>query len=129
VSRLEVAAWSALAQGKRDEALSLMRSAADAEDKTEKHIVTPGRIVPARELLGEMLLELKRPADALKEFEASQVREPERFRGYYGAAQAAAQSGDKAKATRYFTKLVAMAGQGTPRPELAQARAFLSTSP
>jgi len=129
VSRLEVAAWTALAQGKRDEALSLMRSAADAEDKTEKHIVTPGRIMPARELLGEMLLELKQPAEALKEFEASQVREPERFRGYYGAAQAAAQSGDKAKATRYYTKLVAMAGQGTPRPEIVQARAFLSTSP
>jgi tetratricopeptide (TPR) repeat protein len=129
VSRLEVAAWSALAQGKPDEALSLMRSAADAEDKTEKHIVTPGRILPARELLGDMLLELKRPADALKEFEASQLREPERFRGYYGAAQAAAQSGDKAKAKRYFTKLVAMAGQGTSRPEIVQARAFLNTNP
>jgi len=129
VSRLEVAAWSALAQGKRDEALTLMRSAADAEDKTEKHIVTPGRILPARELLGEMLLELKRPADALKEFEASQAREPERFRGYYGAAQAAAQSGDTAKAKRYFAKLVAMAGQGSPRPELVQARAYISASP
>jgi len=129
VSRLGVAAWTALAQGKRDEALSLMRSAADTEDKSEKHIVTPGRIVPARELLGEMLLELKRPADALKEFEASQVREPERFRGYYGAAQAAAQSGDQAKAKRNFTKLVDMAGQGTPRPELVQARAFLRANP
>jgi hypothetical protein len=68
-----------------------MRSAADVEDRSEKHIVTPGRIVPARELLGEMLLALKRPAEALKEFEASRLREPERFRGYYGAAQAAAQ--------------------------------------
>ncbi len=129
VSRLGVAAWTALAQGKRDDGLSLMRSAADAEDKNEKHIVTPGRIVPARELLGEMMLELKRPAEALKEFEASQVREPERFRGYYGAAQAAAQSGDKTKAKRYFTKLVEMAGQGTPRAELVQARAFLSANP
>jgi tetratricopeptide (TPR) repeat protein len=129
VSRLGVAAWAALAQGKRDEALSLMRSAADAEDKSEKHIVTPGRILPARELLGEMLLELKRPAEALKEFEASQVREPERFRGYYGAGQAAAQSGDKTKAKRSFTKLVEMAGQGAPRPEIVQARAFLSANP
>jgi len=129
VSRLGVAAWTALAQGKRDDALSLMRSAADAEDKTEKHIVTPGRIVPARELLGDMLLELKRPGEALKEFEASQVREPERFRGYYGAAQAAAQSGDQAKAKRYFTKLVDMAGQGTPRPEVVQAGAFLRANP
>ncbi|MEW5943352.1 MAG: hypothetical protein AB1710_05800 [Pseudomonadota bacterium] len=129
VSRLGAAAWTALARGKHDEALSLMRSAANIEDKNEKHIVTPGRIVPARELLGEMLLELKRPADALKEFEASQVREPERFRGYYGAAQAAAQNGDKAKAKRYFARLVEVAGQGTARPELARARAFLAANP
>lgn len=129
VNRLGAAAWTALAQGKRDEALSLMHSAADMEDKNEKHIVTPGRIVPARELLGEMLLELKRPADALKEFEASFMREPERFRGYYGAAQAAAQSGDKVKAKRYFECLMKIAGQSTARPELAQARAFLAANP
>jgi len=129
VSRLGAAAWTALALGKREEALGLMRSAADIEDKNEKHIVTPARIVPARELLGEMLLELKRPADALKEFEASHVREPERFRGYVGAAQAAAQSGDKAKAKRYFARLVELAGQSTARPELAQARAFLAANP
>ncbi len=129
VSRLGAAAWTALALGKREEALGLMRSAADIEDKNEKHIVTPARIVPARELLGEMLLELKRPADALKEFEASHVREPQRFRGYVGAAQAAAQSGDKAKAKRYFARLVELAGQGTARPELAQARAFLAANP
>ena len=119
----------ALAQSKPDEALSLMRRAADIEDKNEKHIVTPAPIVPARELLGEMLLELKRPADALKEFEASHVREPERFRGYYGAAQAAAQSGDKATAKRSFMRLVELAGQSTARPELAQARAFLAANP
>ena len=129
VSRLGAAAWTALALGKREEALGLMHSAADIEDKNEKHIVTPARIVPARELLGEMLLELKRPADALKEFEASHVREPQRFRGYVGAAQAAAQSGDKAKAKRYFARLVELAGQGTARPELAQARAFLAANP
>ena len=129
VSRIGVAAWTALAQGKRDEALGLMRSAADVEDRNEKHIVTPGRILPARELLGEMLLELKRPADALKEFEAVQIREPERFRSYSGAAQAAEQSGDRAKAKRYFAKLVEMAGQGVARPELAQARAFLAANP
>jgi len=128
VSRLGVAAWTAHALGKHDEALALMRSAADIEDKNEKHIVTPARIAPARELLGEMLLELKRPADALKEFEASHVREPERFRGYWGAGQAAAQSGDKAKARRYFARLVELAGQGA-RPEVVQARAFLAANP
>jgi tetratricopeptide (TPR) repeat protein len=129
VSRLGAAAWTALALGKHEEALTLMRSAADIEDKNEKHIVTPARIVPARELLGEMLLELKRPAEALREFEASHVREPERLRGFYGAAQAAAQSGDKARAKRYFTRMVEVTGQGTARPELAQARAFLAANP
>ncbi len=129
VSRLGAAAWTAWAQGKHEEALGLMRSAADIEDKNEKHIVTPGRIVPARELLGQMLLDLKRPADALREFEVSHTREPDRFRGLYGAAQAAAESGDNAKAKRYFSRLMEIAGQGTARPELAQARAFLAANP
>lgn len=128
VSRLGAAAWVAWARGKHEEALTLMRSAADTEDRSEKHIVTPGRIAPARELLGEMLLQLKRPAEALKEFEASQTREPDRFRGLYGTAQAAAQSGDMAKAKRYFGRLVDVAGQGEPRPELVEARKFLSAN-
>ena len=76
------------------------------EDKNEKHIVTPGRIVPLRELLGQMLLELKRPAEALKEFEASQIREPNRFHGFAGVAQAAPQSGNSAKAKQHYTRLV-----------------------
>jgi tetratricopeptide (TPR) repeat protein len=128
VSRMGAAAWVAWARGKHDEALSLMRAAADIEDKNEKHIVTPGRIVPARELLGDMLLELKRPAEALKEFETSQMREPERFRGLYGAAQAAALSGDVGKAKRYFVQLVKMAGEGEPRAELVAARKFLTSN-
>jgi len=123
VSRLGAVAWAAWARGKHEEAVGLMRSAADTEDKNEKHIVTPGRIVPARELLGEMLLELKRPAEALKEFEASQLREPDRFRGLYGAARAAAQSGDLARAKRYFARLVDMAGQGKGCRRSAQQRA------
>ena len=126
VNRLGAAAWTALAQGRNDEALTLMRSAADIEDKSEKHIVTPGRIIPARELLGEMLLELKRPAEALKEFEASAQREPNRFRGLAGAAQAAAQAGDPGKARQYYARLVELAGNGDPRPELARAKAYLA---
>ncbi|HYB42176.1 MAG TPA: hypothetical protein VEL75_10430 [Candidatus Methylomirabilis sp.] len=129
VSRLGASAWTAWAEGKPDEAVGLMQRAADIEDRSEKHIVTPGRIAPARELLGELLLELKRPAEALQAFEASQMREPDRFRGLYGAAQAAAQSGDGAKARRYYARLVTVAGQGDPRPELAQARAFLAANP
>src|SRR5207249_9507301 len=72
VERLSAAAWTAYAKGNRDEALTLMRSAAMVEEKSEKNAITPGRIVPARELLGEMLLEMKKPAEALKEFEASE---------------------------------------------------------
>jgi hypothetical protein len=129
VSRLGVTAWAALARGKSDDAVALMRSAADAEDHSEKHIVTPGRILPARELLGDMLLELRRPAEALKEFETAQLREPGRFRGYAGAARAAVQSGDRAKARHYYVKLVDMAGAGDARPDLTQARAFLAANP
>jgi predicted Zn-dependent protease len=127
VSRLGAAAWIALAQGRKDEALKLMRAAADTEDKSEKHIVTPGRILPARELLGEMLLELKQPALALKEFEASQVREPNRFRGFYGAALAAEGAGDRQKAADNFAKLLAMTkDSNSTRPELSRAKAYLA---
>jgi tetratricopeptide (TPR) repeat protein len=127
IQRLAVAGWIALAQGKTDDALKLMRASADLEDRNEKHIVTPGRIVPARELLGEMLMELKQPALALKEFEASQVREPNRFRGYYGAARAAEAAGERQKAAGHFAKLVALTkdGDGT-RPELAHAKAYVA---
>jgi uncharacterized protein HemY len=103
-----------------------MRSAADTEDKNEKHIVTPGRILPARELLGEMLLELKRPAEAHKEFEASQIREPNRFHGFAGAARAAAQSGDSSKAKQHYTRLVELVGKSDARPEVTRAKEFLA---
>ncbi len=127
IQRLAVAGWIALAQGKTDDAQKLMRAAADLEDRNEKHIVTPGRIVPARELLGEMLLELKQPALALKEFEASQVREPNRFRGYYGAARAAEAAGDRQKAREYYAKLVDLTKNAdSARPELARAREYLA---
>jgi len=127
IQRLAVAGWIALAQGKTDDAQKLMRAAADLEDKNDKHPVTPGRIVPARELLGEMLLELKQPAQALKEFEASQVREPNRFRGYYGAARAAEAAGDRRKAGDYYARLMELAKNAdSSRPELARAKAYLA---
>jgi predicted Zn-dependent protease len=94
VERLSAAAWIAQAKGNGDEGLTLMRSAADMEDKSEKSAVTPGRLVPARELLGEMLLEMNRPAEALQAFETSENHDPNRFRGLYGAAKAAALAGD-----------------------------------
>lgn len=125
ISWLGASAWTALARGKNDEALSLMRKAADMEDNHDKHIVTPGRIVPARELLGDMLLHVGKPADALAAYEASQQREPDRFRGLSGAAQAAADSGDAAKAKKYYARLVEIAGNGSGRPELSRARTYI----
>ena len=127
VMRLASLAWVALAQKGSDEALALMRQAADLEDRSEKNIVTPGRLLPARELLGDMLMELKRPAEAFKEYEASQQREPNRYRGLYGAGQAAAQSGNRDKARHYFSKLIELAGSGDRRPEMDEARRYLAS--
>jgi tetratricopeptide (TPR) repeat protein len=128
VQRLAVAAWIARAEGRKEEALSLMRASADAEDATEKHPVTPGPIKPARELLGEMLIELGHPAEALREFEASHRVEPNRFQGLYGAARAAELAGDRTKARTYYERLVSLGtGADADRPELKQARSFIAT--
>jgi len=126
VMRLSAAGWTAFAENRADEALGLMREAADLEDRNEKHPVTPGRILPAREQLGEMLMELKRPAEALKEYERSQQREPDRFRGLYGAALAAEMAGDARTARRYYGRLMQVAGKGEPRAELQLAQIYLS---
>jgi tetratricopeptide (TPR) repeat protein len=105
-----------------------MRSAADLEDSTEKHPVTPGAVLPARELLGDLLLELNRPAEALKEFERSQTISPNRFNGLYGAARSAELAGDPIKARRYYQKLVQTSSLGN-RPALQDARDFLVNKP
>src|SRR5262245_61695079 len=126
VMRLASVAWVALAT-QAGEALALMRQAADIEDRSDKNIVTPGRLLPARELLGDLLMEVKRPAEALQAYEASQRREPNRYRGLYGAGQAAAQSGNRDKARHYFSKLIELAGSGDPRPEMERARRYLAS--
>jgi hypothetical protein len=126
IQRLAASAWVALAEKQVDSALSLMRQAADKESATEKASISPGPILPARELLGDMLLELAQPALALKEYEASQQREPNRFRGWYGAATAAERTGDAAKARRYYASLASIAAGADDRPELRRARQYLS---
>lgn len=119
-------AWAAYARGDKAAALAGMRDAADREDRQEKHIVTPGRVLPARELLGDMLMEAGQPAAALAAYEASLAREPNRFRGLYGAARAADASGERAKATDYARRLLEMTkAADTPRPELAWARTLV----
>jgi tetratricopeptide (TPR) repeat protein len=116
----------AQAQGRKDEALTLMRSAADLEDASDKHPVTPGSIVPARELLCDMLLEANQPAEALAEYERSLNSAPNRFHGLAGAATAAERAGDAAKAKLYREKLVQVAAADSDRPELLTAKRFLA---
>lgn len=99
--RLAASAWLALAVGDTAGAVSLARQAADLEDATAKHPVTPGAIIPARELEGDLLLQLGRPADALAAYRASLVRAPQRARGLIGAARAAAAAGDVSASRQY----------------------------
>jgi hypothetical protein len=127
VQRRAATAWVARAEGRNDEALALMRAAADLEGSMEKHPVTPAPIVPARELLGDLLLELNQPGQALTEFEASLGTEPNRLRSFFGAARAAELAGDPVKAKAFYERVVALCDQAdTPRPEVQQARAFLA---
>ena len=105
IGRRGASAWLAFAEGRKTDALAEMRAAAEREDATEKAAVTPGPIAPARELLGEMLLALGQPAQALQEFEATLVREPNRFHALSGAAEAARQAGDPALARKYQDQL------------------------
>jgi hypothetical protein len=122
-----VNAWIALAEKRNEVAVPLMRAAAKAEEASDKHAVTPGNVVPSRELLGEMLLILNQPAQALPEFEHSLKRDPNRFRGVYGAARAAEASGNRKAAADYYRKLQALAAdRDAERPELTQAKAYLA---
>ena len=124
------AAWLAKAEGQPQPALDLMRGAAELDDATEKHPVTPGAVLPAREQLGELLLELGRPAEALVEYETALARAPNRFVALYGAARAAERSGDPDKARRYYSALLEgrRADNGV-RPEIQEARAWLTAHP
>ena len=123
IQELAVRAWAALAAGEKEEALRRMKSAAELEDGTEKSAVTPGPLAPARELLGEMLLQMNQPAQALEQFEATLKKEPGRFRALYGAAHAAQLSGNRDASERYFRELLKVCARADKpgRPELADA--------
>lgn len=126
IQRQVAAAWVLYAEGKQDDALAAMSAAADAEDKTEKHPVTPGVPKPARELYGSMLLKRGMAKEALAAFEATLRKEPNRLGAYAGAAVAAEKSGDLTKAREYYGKVVAIADDADKeRTEVADARAFL----
>jgi tetratricopeptide (TPR) repeat protein len=126
IVRLESAAWLARAEKKDAEAVELLKSAAVLEDSTDKHPVTPGPILPAREQLGDLLLELGRPAEALAEYRADLTASPNRLNGLHGAARAARMSGDTAAARDYYGKLVALLAKADgAREQLAEARAYL----
>jgi hypothetical protein len=123
IQRRVALAWQTYAQGDKEAGIAQMKAAADAEDATDKSAVSPGPIAPARELLGEMLLDAGRAQEALVAFEATMKKEPNRFRGAAGAAQAAMRAGDAGKARRYAQQLLEIAKEAdTERPAIVAAR-------
>ncbi len=125
ILRRGAAAWTARAEGKIDDGFALMRSAVALEASTEKHNITPGPIVTARELLGDMLMEAGQPDPAAQAYEASLRIAPNRLKSLYGVARASERAGDRDRAKTYYGKLLATAAAAdTERPELLEAKAF-----
>jgi tetratricopeptide (TPR) repeat protein len=119
-------AWMRFKEGKKDEALQLMNSAAEMEDGTEKHPVTPGQVIPAREFLADMLLQMNMPEKALTAYEADLKKNRNRFNGLYGAAVAAEKSGSIEKANQYYKQLNEIAGSpNANRKELERVKLYL----
>jgi hypothetical protein len=118
---------SLLADGKSAEAIEILKGAARREDATEKHVVTPGPLLPAREILGDVLLEAGKRGEALREYEAVMAKEPNRYRATLGAARAARLAGEAEKARLYFTQLVELGKSADmQRDSLLEARQFLA---
>jgi hypothetical protein len=127
IQRLAAEAWTVHAAGRNGEALDLMRAAADLEDASQKHVAMENRLWPMRELLGELLLAVKLPDQALQAFEQSFKSAPNRFRGFYGAAKTAEQLGDRSVARNYYERLVALSSHAdSDRPQLTEAKTFLA---
>lgn len=126
IQRLAAEAWLAFGEGRKDEALKTMRQAAELEASTEKHPVTPGEVLPAQELLADMLFETRRYPEAQTQYLAALERSPNRFNSLYGAGRAAELRGDDDKAAFYYQKLVEVSATGVERERVKQARAFLA---
>jgi tetratricopeptide (TPR) repeat protein len=124
--RLAASAWVSRGEGRNDEALTQAVAAAELEEKVGKHPVTPGPVLPARELLGNLLLDLDRPGEALKAFESSLMESPNRFNSLAGAAVAAVRSGQRDKAADYYRTLLKQVNEESKRSEVQDARAFLN---
>jgi tetratricopeptide (TPR) repeat protein len=130
VQRLSALAWLQFEEGDHATALATMSAAADLEATTEKHPITPGEVLPARELLGDMLLELERPTEAVSKYEEALGRSPNRFNSLYGAGRAAELGGDTASAVRYYQALLEVTAQAdSPRERLEHARAYVEGHP
>src|SRR5262249_43094314 len=124
---LAVSAWVAVAEGSREQAVKIMRAAADGEDGSVKHVSMENRLYPMRELFAELLLETGQAAPALREFEAALKENPNRYWGLYGAARAGQEAGDRQKAETYYAKFVSVIAKAdTDRPEIHQAKTFLA---
>ena len=129
IQRQVAVAWVLYAEAKYDEALNAMSAAADAEDKTEKHVITPGPLAPARELYGFMLLDRGMTREALAAFEATKAKEPNRLHAFAGAAKAAEALGDKEAARQNCQQLVTLtASADSERPEVAAAKRYLASN-
>lgn len=124
IQELDVRAWVAHAEHRDDDALSSLREAATREDATEKSVITPGPLIPARELLGDLLLDMQRPGEALAEYRATLTKEPNRFRALYGAMRASARAGDPAASKSYASQLRELCAHGDAdgRAELREIR-------
>jgi hypothetical protein len=127
IQQKAAAAWVGLHERRKATAIDLMRQAADLEDKSGKHVAMENRLSPMRELLGELLLAADEPGQAFVEFEASLRNNPNRYRSFAGAAEAAQRLGDREQAKSYYEKLIALASNAdTERPDLARAKQFLA---
>jgi tetratricopeptide (TPR) repeat protein len=121
-----ITAWILYLKGRHKEAIALMTEITQMEENTAKHPVTPGEVVPAQELLGDMYMAMNNPVEGLKVYELNLKTRPGRFNGIYSAAEAARRSGDAKKATQYFYNLLKLTEKSnSSRPELAEAREFV----